>query len=66
METLATSVTGAVREGHLSADTDPDQFAFELEGIMLSRNQSARLMNDARSADRARTAFEALVDRHRA
>jgi hypothetical protein len=50
----------AVEEGHF-AGGDPDQFAYDLHGIMLAYHHAARLLRDPRAAERARSAFETLV-----
>jgi len=51
----------AVQEGHLRADTDPDQIAFEMLGIMLASHNHRRLLGDKEARKRALTAFEELV-----
>jgi AcrR family transcriptional regulator len=61
MSTIATTVKGAIEQGELARDTDPDQFAFELYGIMLSTHHALRLLNDPRAVQRARRAFERLI-----
>ena len=61
MSTIARAAKGAVEEGHLPRGTDPEQFAFELYGIMLSTHHASRLLDDARAAQRARRAFERLI-----
>jgi AcrR family transcriptional regulator len=61
LASIATTVKGAVAEGQFRADADPDQFAFELYGIMLSTHHATRLMRDPRATDRARRAVDRLV-----
>jgi AcrR family transcriptional regulator len=61
LETIANTVRTAVAEGHFHRDADPEQFAHDLYGVMLAYHHAARLLGDARAADRARTAFEALI-----
>ena len=56
----------AVEEGHLRADTDPEQIAFEMLGIMLASHNHRRLLGDKEARRRALTAFEELVARHAA
>lgn len=56
----------AVDEGHLHAQTDPWQLAFELFGIVLATHHDLRLLRDPRSLDRARDALEGLLEAHRA
>jgi AcrR family transcriptional regulator len=64
-DTLATVVKSAVAEGHFRKDVDADQLAFEIIGIDLVFHHHHRLLGDRRSAERARAAFEALVERAR-
>ena len=63
---LARAIRLAIAAGHLRADTDPEQFASELYGIMLMCHLSGRLLDDPAAIPRARTAFDALLVRHRA
>ena len=55
----------AMDEGHLSEDLDPDQFAYELHGILLVHHIDSRLFDDPRALERSHRAFEALVARSR-
>lgn len=50
----------AVSEGHFRGG-DAEQFAHDLHGIMLAYHHAARLLRDPRAAERARSAFEALI-----
>jgi AcrR family transcriptional regulator len=61
MRTLATVVRTAIAAGHFDTDTDPEQFAFELYGVMLACHHAGRLLGDARAARRAQRAFETLL-----
>ncbi len=58
-------VAGAVRRaqdaGHFHERVDPEQFAFEMEGIVLMWHHASRLMQDPRADERAQRAFEALL-----
>jgi AcrR family transcriptional regulator len=56
-------VRQAIEQGHLRDDLDVDQFVWELCGIYLSHHTSRRFLRHADSDARARTAFEALVER---
>ena len=58
---MATTVRGAISERHFRRSIDPDQFAHDLNGIMLAYHHAARLLKDRAAEQRARTAFEALV-----
>ena len=54
----------AVEEGHLRTDTDPEQIAFEMLGIVLASHNHRRLLGDGEARKRALTAFNHLVERH--
>ncbi|WP_147918388.1 TetR/AcrR family transcriptional regulator [Ruania zhangjianzhongii] len=64
-DSLARVVRTCIEEGHLGADTDPDQFAADLDGVMLAFYHWHRLLDDPRAEARARTAFERLLDQNR-
>ncbi|MFI7680884.1 TetR/AcrR family transcriptional regulator [Actinophytocola sp. NPDC049390] len=66
LDSLAEVFRTGLSEGHFRADADPEQFAFEVDGVMLSCHMSGRLLGDPNAQSRARTAFEALLDRARA
>ncbi len=66
LETIATVVRAAIAEGDLREDVDPEQFAFELQGLTLAFHNATRLLDDDRALERAHTAFEAILDRARA
>ena len=61
LATLARSVRLAAAEGHLAPDTDPDQAAFEIYGLILSFHHAYRLLQDAEADRRVRAAFERLL-----
>jgi AcrR family transcriptional regulator len=56
----------AVDEGHLKGDTNPEQIAFEMLGIVLASHNHGRLLGDKAARKRALTAFDALIARHAA
>ena len=56
----------AIDEGHLSAETDPEQISFEMLGIVLASHNHRRLLGDREARKRALTAFDELVSRHAA
>jgi AcrR family transcriptional regulator len=58
---LARVVKRAQDMGELRWDLDPDQVAFELQGIGLACHETARLLHDPRALDRARAAFDRLL-----
>jgi AcrR family transcriptional regulator len=59
LDTLAEVFRTGVSEGQL--DGDPEQFAFDLDGVMLSCHMSSRLLGDGSAEVRARRAFESLL-----
>lgn len=69
-ERLHGAVRGAVRRaidvGHLRADTDVEQFAFELIAIAYGFGMTYRLMRHPRAEELARQAFAGIVERARA
>jgi AcrR family transcriptional regulator len=65
LDSLAEVFRTGMKEGHFHADADPDLFAFELDGVMLSHHMNNRLLGDTRSEAKARQAFEALLNRAR-
>lgn len=65
LDTLVNATRGAVSEGHLATDVDVDQFTYELYGIMLMFHHSARLLGDPRAKEKARVAFDSLLNSRR-
>lgn len=63
--TLAKAARIAVEQGHFRSDLDPDQFAYELFGIVFSYQHAKRLLRSPRAEARARAAFERLLDSSR-
>jgi AcrR family transcriptional regulator len=61
LSTLAGAAQRAQQVGHFRTDLDPEQFAFELYGLMLTGHLHMRLLRDARSQERVRAAFERLL-----
>src|SRR5439155_16280869 len=56
-------VKSAVTLGHLRRDLDVDQFVWELSGIYLSHHAAHRFLRSKDADQRAKTAFQALLDR---
>src|SRR3954468_10464128 len=54
----------AIEEGHLKAETDPEQIAFEMLGIVLANHNHRRLLGDKEARKRSMKAFDELVARH--
>ncbi len=61
LDAIAQAFRIGIAEGHFKADADPDQFAHDLYAVMLGGHHAAKLMDDPRAGDRARRAFEALL-----
>ncbi|HEY7411607.1 MAG TPA: TetR/AcrR family transcriptional regulator [Vicinamibacteria bacterium] len=61
MEFIAGAYRVAVAEGHFRPDGDPEQFAYDVYGVMLAWHHGARLLRDDKAGDRARASFETLV-----
>jgi hypothetical protein len=61
LDIIARTVRGAIREGDLKATVDPEQFAHDLNGIVLAYHHAARLLRDPNGEARARRAFENLL-----
>ena len=61
-ETIARVFRGGITERHFRNDTDPEQFAFHMHGILLAFHQHNRLLGDPLAAQRARRALDALLD----
>jgi AcrR family transcriptional regulator len=60
---IARAASIAVEEKQFDARLDPSQFAHELYGIMLAYHHARRLMHDPKAEARARSAFDALIER---
>ncbi len=62
LDTLAGAAKITVAEGHFRKSIDPDQFAFELYGVMLASHHLIRFHKDPRAMARTRKAFDRLLD----
>ncbi len=58
---LYRQIRTAVAAHDLSADTDADQLAFEIEGVILSLNNALQLHRDTNAPNRARRALTRLL-----
>jgi len=61
LDSVAKSAAHAVECGDFREDLEPDQYAFELLGIMLAYHQEKRLFRAPNAEKRARAAFERLL-----
>jgi AcrR family transcriptional regulator len=66
LDTMAEVFRTGIAEGQFRAAADPEQFAFDLEGVMLSFHLTNRLLGDGRAEARARRAFDELLTAARA
>jgi len=60
-EILSESARRAVAEGHFRSDLDVEQFAHELQALMLGYHHASRLMHDEKAETHVRQSFETLV-----
>jgi len=63
LDTLANTARTAVQEREFVPDLDCEQFAYELQAIMLGYSHASRLMKDPQARARTERAFEALLQR---
>lgn len=63
---MAKAARLAVEAGHFRADVDPEQFAFEMDAIVLGHHHTHRMLRDPKAGERARTAFERVLASYRA
>ena len=59
---LKRTVIQAIEEGHFDPETDVDQLVFEIDGLFIALMREARFMRDPRAIERARKAYERLID----
>jgi AcrR family transcriptional regulator len=59
--TVARIFRSGVEEGDFRPDADPDQFAADLDGVMLAFYHWYRLLQDPQAEARARRSFETLL-----
>ncbi|CAN5270658.1 TetR/AcrR family transcriptional regulator [soil metagenome] len=59
------TVLQAIEEGHLRADTDPDQLIFEIYSYIVGSMHDTRFLNDAKSEERMRNAYARLISTYR-
>lgn len=58
---LAQAARIAVEQGHFRPDLDGEQFAFDLQGIILAYSHARRLLRSPLAESRAKTAFRQLL-----
>lgn len=65
LDVIASAARTGIREAQFHPDFDPEQFAYDLHGAMLSYHHLARLLRDPSAETRVRRAFESLLARAR-
>ena len=65
-DALVRAVRQAQEMGHLRADEDPRQVAFEIHGLILALHYEARFLRSPQAHDRARQGFAHLLGRYSA
>jgi AcrR family transcriptional regulator len=61
LDALATAARITVAEGHFRADVDPEQFAFDVYGVMLGFHTYLKFLRAPDALARARTSLERLL-----
>ncbi len=61
LDTIARVFRTGISEGEFRPDADPEQFAQDLDGVLLAYTLTSRLLRDAVAEERARRAFAALL-----
>ena len=61
---LERAIRLAIDEGHLRADTDPQQMLFEVHGLILALHHDARFLRRPGTDARARAGFENVLSRY--
>lgn len=61
LDVIAQFVRGAIGEGHLREDVDPEQFAHDLYSVILGYHHAKRLLRDDTAEVKARRSFAALL-----
>lgn len=60
-DSLAQMYRSGAKDGQLRDDVAPEQFAYDLHGLMLAHFHACRLLHDPAADERARFAFERLL-----
>src|SRR4030095_3688568 len=62
LELIANVARTGITEGDFRPGLDGEQLAYDLYGVMLAYHHARRLLRDPRAPQRARSAFDALVE----
>ena len=65
LATIGRAFFSGIEAGQFRPDLDCDQAAYEMEGIILAYHQFSRLLRSSESEERAKRAFESLIDKSR-
>lgn len=60
-DALRRAVSIAIEEGHIQAQTDPDQIVYEMYGLVMALHHDARFLRKAGSENRAEIGFERMI-----
>ena len=63
-QALGRAIRIAIDEGHLKADTDPQQMLFEVHGLILALHHDARFLRLPGAVQRAGVAFDHVLSRY--
>lgn len=58
---LRRTVIQAIEEGHLRADTDPEQLVFEIYSLIVGSMHDTRFLSEAKAEERMRNAFARII-----
>ena len=58
------AVVQAKSEGHLNADADEEQMAFEIHGLILAAHYEAQYLKNPGATGRAETGFNNILSRY--
>ncbi len=64
LDAMYRAILQAREEGHLLADADAHQMAFEVHGLILALHYEARFLQNPGSLQRAHTGFSSIVSRY--
>jgi AcrR family transcriptional regulator len=64
LNALHRAVLSAKEHGHLAADTDANQMAFEIHGLILALHYEARFLKNPGSIERANKGFQSVLARY--
>jgi hypothetical protein len=65
-DALERAIRQSIAEGHLRADTDPQQMLFEVHGLILALHHDARFLRHPGADARARRGFENVLSHYAA